>query len=452
MTGEVDWDPETIPRVQDADEDGRKEEDGPEDIDGDGEILEMRIEDPDGEWKTYDRDARVMVRREDEDTQGPFYRVMTEGRDNDGDGEVNEDPPRTGFISNRNYPAFWASPSGRYRGQGDYPLQEHNARILVDFILSKPHIAEIESFHTTSGIHLYPMAARPDKDLPLQDLEDYKAILSKGTAITTYPVASLFHDFTTIEPGIPPDEQPGVRHGVFIDWSYMHAGLFSITTELWTMEPFLNETGWEDIPRDKHLHAIPGRYRRPDVQAVVLKWLDAHKGDARVGDRGFIEWKAYDHPTLGRVEIGGFTRYWLRNPPPGPFFQKLVDDQARFAVVQSLTTPIVKIQDVEVEPAGSGQWKVTAIVANEGYLDTSTAQARIAHVAEPDKVTIELPEGVGTDDPETVEFDFMWGTRGSSRLSLYRGNWNVEAPEGTRVTIRLHSEKGGTDSREATLK
>ena len=452
MTGKVDWDPLQAPGAEDADGDGRKSEDGPEDIDGDGEILNFRIEDPEGEWKVSDLDPRVMARRDKkDDTQGPFYRVIREGLDNDGDGEVNEDPPNTGFISNRNYPAFWASADGRFRGQGDYPLQEHNARLLVDFILSKPHISQIESFHTTSGIHLRPYAARPDTDFPAQDLQDYAAILAKGTAITTYPVASVYNDFTTIEPGVLPDEQPDVRHGVFIDWSYVLEGLFSITTELWTMEPFVNEVDWRDIPRDKPLFAIPGRYNRPDVHAVVLKWLDAHRGDTRLAGHGFRDWKPYDHPTLGKIEIGGFTRYWLRNPPPGPFLQKIAEDQARFAVVQALTTPIVKIKDVEVEQE-SGLWKITATVANEGYLDTSMEQARRAEVAEPDRVTLELPDGAKTDNPLTVEFSFMRGTRESSYVSLYRATWKVDAPNGAKVSILLRSEKGGVDRKDLELR
>ena len=452
MAGMVDWDPESVPGARDADGDGRLSEDGPEDIDGDGEILQIRIEDPDGDWRPYEGDPRILVRREDGDSDGIFYRVLTEGLDNDGDGEVNEDAPNTGFISNRNYPAYWASNDGRFRGQGDYALQEHNARLLVDFILSKPHISQVESFHTTSGIHLRPYAARPDTDFPPQDLQDYNAVLAKGTAITTYPVASVYNDFTTILPGVPFDQQPGVRHGVFIDWTYVHQGLFSITTELWTMEPFVNEMGWGDIPRDKPLFAVPGRYNRPDVKASVLQWLDANRGSSELAGQGFIEWQSYDHPTLGNVEIGGFTRYWLRNPPPGPFLQTVVEDQAKFAVVHALLSPIAKIQDVAVSQNGrSNSWTVTATVANEGYLDTSLEQARHARVAVADQVTIELPEGVMTDDPDTVEFPFMRGTRESSFVSLYRATWSVNAPAGTRVTIVLKSEKGGVDRREVEL-
>ncbi len=453
MTGRIDWDPATAPGAMDRDGDGRFGEDGPDDIDGDGQILRMRIEDADGDWKAYDREPRIMVRREVGESHGTFYRVLSEGIDNDGDGEVNEDPPNTGFISNRNYPAYWASNDARFRGQGDYPLQEHNSRLVVDFIVSKPNIAQIESWHTTSGIHLRPYAARPDTDFPPQDLQDYNAILAKGTAITTYPVASVYNDFTTIQPGVPFDQQPGVRHGVFIDWSYVHAGIFSVTTELWTMEPFVNEMGWGDIPRDKPLFAIPGRYNRPDVQAVVLRWLDASRGAPELSGEGFIEWHDFEHATLGEVEIGGFTRYWLRNPPPGHFLQSVLEDQARFAVVRALLTPLVKIQDVAVRRDGrSRHWTITATVANEGYLDTSMEQGRRARLAKADEVTIELPGSAQTEDPLTVEFPFMRGTRESSYTSLYRGSWKVTAAEGTRVRIVLESEKGGGDSREIELR
>ncbi len=451
MTGKVDWEHETVFGARDSDGDGRKGEDGPEDIDGDGEILRMRIPDPEGEWKLYDGDPRILVDRDDdddEDGEGPFYRVIREGLDNDGDGEINEDPPLAQFISNRNYPALWSTPNGQFRGRGDYPLQEHNSRLLVDFIVSKPNISQVESFHTTSGIHLRPFAARPDTDFPPQDLQDHAAILAKGTAITTYPVASVYNDFTTIAPGVPPDEQPGVRHGVFIAWTYVHRGLLSVTTELWTMEPFVNEVGWGEIPRDKPLFAIPGRYNRPDVQAAVLVWLDKHRGSEDLSGQGFIDWKPYDHPTLGKVEIGGFTRYWPRNPPPGTYFEKLVLDQARFAVVQALTTPLVAIKEVDVESeSGALQWKITVTVANEGYLDTSMEQARRIGIAEPDTVTLELPDQKAL----TAEFAFMRGMRDSPYVSLYRATWSVEAPEGTRATVVLRSEKGGVDRRDVEL-
>jgi aminoglycoside phosphotransferase (APT) family kinase protein len=188
------------------------------------------------------------------------------------------------------------------------------------------------------------------------------------------------------------------------------------------------------------------------VKAAVLRWLDANQGSAKLSGEGFIDWKRFQHPTLGEVEIGGFTRYWLRNPPPGPFLQEVVQDQAEFAVVRALLTPIVKIQDVSVERGGApDQWIVTATVANEGYLDTSMEQARRTNISQADRVRIELSDHATTDDSPTVSFPFMRGTRESEFLSLYRASWAVKAEEGTTVSIVLQSEKGGVDRREVAL-
>ncbi len=451
ITGNIDWDVENVQGAEDHDGDGRSGEDGPEDMDGDGNILRMRIKDPDGRWKCHPDDSRLMIRRGEDEKGGIYYRVISEGIDNDGDGEINEDHPVTGFISNRNYPAFWSSPDARFRGRGDYPLQEHNAKLVADFIISKPNISVLESYHTTSGIHLRPYAARPDDAFPPQDLQDYCALLGKGTEITTYPVASVYNDFTTIQPGIPPDAQPGVRHGVFIDWTYQHLGLFSVTTELWTLEPFINEMGWGNIPRHKPLFAIPGRYNRPDAQLKVLKWLDIHAGEERLGGQGFKDWKVIDHPDLGIVEIGGFTKYWLRNPPPGEYLEKVVKDQVEFAVLRALSTPIVRIMDIHVVREGS-EWLVRAAAANTGYLDTSTEQARIARVSEPDRFIVELPPNAHAENDKTVRFDFMRGKRGSSFESLYNAEWRIRAPENTMITVKIVSGKGGTDTREIILR
>lgn len=445
VTGDVTWDPWEIANRDRVYDPGMRGSDGPSDITGDGNILQMRVEDPEGDWTVFPDEPRLLIRRTDDHTEGPFYRVYEEGYDDNEDGTVNSDPPFMRFITNRNYPAFWSSHDGRFRGAGDYPLDEPNSRSIVDFILRHPNIGMIESFHTTSGVHLRPYAARPDVDMPQQDLEDYQAILADGQPTTTYPQASVYHQFTTIEPGLDPDEQPGARRGVFIDWAYAHFGAFSTTTELWTLEPFVNEIGWDDIPRDQPLFAIPGRYNRPDVQAKVLEWLDRHEGDPRLSGEGFVDWAPFDHPTLGEVEIGGWSRYWTRNPPPGPFFEEVAVDQARFAVMRSLKLPRVRIREVDVEALGGDRWRVRARVANEGWLDTSMAQARHIGIARSDRVTIELPQGASTADASTQEFDFMRGTRGGAYESFYYGEWTVEGSSGSEITIVMESEKGGVD-------
>ncbi|MBV9791747.1 MAG: carboxypeptidase, partial [Chloroflexi bacterium] len=58
----------------------------PEDVDGDGKILQMRIPDPAGEWRISEQDPRLMVRRRPHEIEGTFYRIFSEGKLRNWDG------------------------------------------------------------------------------------------------------------------------------------------------------------------------------------------------------------------------------------------------------------------------------------------------------------------------------------------------------------------------------
>src|SRR5690606_8922977 len=86
----------------DADNDGRVDEDGPEDLNGDGFITVMRVKDPDGEYAPLADDARLMKRADAAKGEAGGWRVYWEGTDNDHDGFINEDGPG-GVDLNRNF-------------------------------------------------------------------------------------------------------------------------------------------------------------------------------------------------------------------------------------------------------------------------------------------------------------------------------------------------------------
>ncbi len=93
-------------RPVDEDGDGLMDEDPPEDLDGDGRMLQMRLLDPEGSWSIHPTDPRRMVRGDA--AARPRYRMEREGIDNDGDGRFNED--RVGGVDlNRDFPANWSA-------------------------------------------------------------------------------------------------------------------------------------------------------------------------------------------------------------------------------------------------------------------------------------------------------------------------------------------------------
>ena len=98
----------------DDDHDGLVDEDGPEDLNGDGLITNMRIEDPEGEFILDSVDSRLLIKADKAKGKKGAWRLLPEGIDNDKDDQWNEDDVG-GVNLNRNFPynyAFFGADSG----------------------------------------------------------------------------------------------------------------------------------------------------------------------------------------------------------------------------------------------------------------------------------------------------------------------------------------------------
>jgi len=107
-------------RPTDNDGDGLFDEDGPDDLNGDGVIGYMRKYVPgEGDYRLDPDDRNVLV-RVPPGKKGDWILLGEEGIDNDGDGLINEDGPG-GYDMNRNWPAGWM-PNFIQFGAGEWPL------------------------------------------------------------------------------------------------------------------------------------------------------------------------------------------------------------------------------------------------------------------------------------------------------------------------------------------
>ena len=128
----------------------------PEDIDGDGLILDMRIKDLNGPWKRSGKDPRIMRRRDIDEEGGEYYQLLTEGLIRNYDGyTIPIAPPREGMDINRNYPYEWA-PENVESGSGPYPFSEPETRAEAEFWRTHRNINGVLTYHTTSGVILRP--------------------------------------------------------------------------------------------------------------------------------------------------------------------------------------------------------------------------------------------------------------------------------------------------------
>ncbi|MDP2871890.1 MAG: M14 family metallopeptidase [Bacillota bacterium] len=402
-----------------------------EDVNGDGMILQMRVEDESGPWKASEKDPRLLILRAPDDDEGTFYRIYPEGRIY-GEPEVplQVAPTKYGLDINRNFPANWVLGQS---GAGPYPLSEPETRALAEFVLAHPNIGAFQAYHTTGGVIYRAFCSKPDDKMNPQDLQLFKVIGLRGEEITSYPCIPASHG------GLGAS-----RAGIFIDWVYEHRGIIGFTTELWDMMGRAGADKKKEM-RDKTPKDIE------EDQLKLLKWQDGE-----LGGKGFVNWAHYDHPQLGKVEIGGWVPKTVRqNAPPGKLLEDECEKNCRFTIKHALTTPLLRISEACAEQVGEGVYRVTAVVRNLGYLATNlTEQAKTIKVAKPVEVKLEAAAGsleyvVGQREQEVGHLDGRsavsfnpWGP-GAQPKQECRLEWVVKAAAGTEAVVTASCAQAG---------
>lgn len=418
------------------------EDDGltPEDIDGDGLILQMRVKDPKGEWRVSEQDPRLMVKRRPDELSGDFYRIYTEGLLNDYvRGPVKLARPKYGLDQNRNWPANWST---LQRGGGPFPLSEPETRAVATFIETHRNIVIVQNYHTTGGVILRSPCAVGDSSIPPRDAEIYTQMGDIGEAITGYPCSPVYDAFPELN-----DQGRRSTAGGFIEWTYEHLGMFSFATELWDIQ---SRAGIERPKND------PMRTMRELTEEDGLKLLTFN--DEQLSGRGFEPWREHEHSQLGTVEIGGWKSKEVRQNAPSEFLPDECERNAAFSVRQAAMTPQLAIGEVEVEKIADDAFVIRAMIENRGFLPTyGSAQARKAGAARPVEVEIEGVEPI--IGKRKQEIGHLQGRAQARGMMFAFGGAKVENERlmewlvrGTgAATIVARSEKGGVARRDVPL-
>lgn len=396
---------------RDNDNDGEVNEDGYDDLDGDGHITTMRRRDPNGRWIASPEDPRYMVRALP-DQPGEWEILGGEGRDNDGDGRVNEDGE--GFYDpNRNWPWRW-QPQYVQGGSDAYPLSLPETRAVVDFVMSHENIAGAQSYHNSGGMILRGPGMRQDEYRP-QDVRVFDRIGEIGEQILPgYRYMVVWKDLYTV-------------WGGELDWFYGSRGVVTFSNELWSDFGYFQKEPQRS------------RYDSDEMRFDRLLLL----GEA------FVPWKEVNHPEYGLIEVGGFKKQYTRAIPafllPGEAHRNMA-----FTLYHADQMPLVEVDSVAVRPLGNGLSEVTAIVANRRIIPTHTQQDLEHHITRPDYVTLtgrKVLAGFRVTDPlqniseeqprnpERVE------VRNVAGMSTETVRWIVQGSGA--VTISVDSEKGG---------
>ena len=403
----------------------------PEDIDGNGLILQMRWEDPLGQWKVSEKDPRVMVRRKPGDSGGKYYRMVTEGIFRGWDGvEIKQAKPKYGLDLNRNYPGSWRA-ANQQTGPGPFPLSEPETRAVADFFRNHPNIAFAFSHHTYGGDLLRPRTAGPDSDMNPQDLAMLKSIGRRGEQITGYKCVSIFESFT-MDPRRP-------STGSFLDFTYDVRGIMAMAIELWDLD------GRSGIPKRglrQRINLSEDEKEEDDIK--ILKYVDKE-----LAGEGWHPWTEFDHPQLGKVELGGLDPKFLRQNPPPKLLTEECHKVTLFTLVLAGTTPRLVAENANCRPLGGGDYEFTCALKNAGYLPTCSSQQALAvHAVSPLKLKVFPESGVSlVSGKEYEELSHLPGWSGGpfGQERKIRLVFRTEGDKrGKLATVRIESERAGT--------
>jgi murein tripeptide amidase MpaA len=414
----------------------------PEDIDGDGHILTMRVRDPNGTWKVSELDPRIMTKRKPDEEGGTYYRMMREGVVNEWNGRgLKIAPPKYGLDMNRQSPFDW-QPDSTQGGAGATPLSEPETRAVHDFIVNHPNIGGAQSFHTFSGVILRPYSASNDETFPTPDLEIFKALGQRGTDITGYKNISIYHDFRY--------ETKQFIRGGFLDWMYEHLGVFCFSTELWDIA---TKAGVEHDPIKWLMYE-----RKPEDEKKLLDWMDAN-----LTVPFFEPWRKFQHPQLGEVEIGGWYNKFVFQNPPAPFLPEVAEKNARFVLAHAATLPLLKMDDFTCDALGGDLHRIRFAARNYGFLSTAiSTKAAERKATRPARAVITLGNGVTLESGEReIELGHIEGRSNKLRMNMFNvgdaednvkwAEWVVRGRRGATVEVALISQRGGTTRRKVTL-
>ncbi len=519
------------------DRDDRTDEDGPEDLNGDGLITMMRVPDPAGEWLTSTEDPRVMRKADWTKGEKGRYKLYTEGLDNDGDGRYNEDGPG-GVAVGENFPhlfRFFTPTSGQWPGS------EAEAFELIRFACAHPEIGLAVTFGDTNSCLAPPRGGRKGtadfsrikipanigKRLGIDTSRTYtmdevmemvQRFAPPGMELTESMVASFLGLGAVVNP-LPADlkfyseladqykkflKEQGLtterldpaddRDGSFELWAYYQLGVPSFSLDFWTLpkpkkekkaagdeltpdklESMSNEEflalGEEKIAAFLKAAGTPPNIQASMVINMVKNGMMTTKkmaemmrkmqkpkagedmdeasrallaySDSTLDGKGYVDWKPFQHPTLGAVEIGGKVPFADNTPPPDRI-RPLLDAQVPWVLTIADKMPRLHIAKSEVTPQGGGIYRLKVWVENTGYLPYPTAMGRRDEHIPPVVVTI----GSGATLLEGRPRQLIKAIDG---LQTQTVSWLVQTDRPLTVKVTAAAPSAGQDSAQITV-
>jgi hypothetical protein len=427
----------------DRDRDGKSNEDGPNDLDGDGLALTMRARNAHATLVPDAKDPRILRKADPAKGEHAVFSELAEGIDDDGDGLLNEDPPG-GVNLNRNWPHGWTE----YNPEtGVGPASEPEVHALIRFAYEHPEIAAVWTFGLNDNLRAEAKGIAP-ADQPY--FAELTRQFNKATGQTTPAPATPKAETPKAEPARaeprpaqskgqgrgqgrgtpPPSAAPAstptvsadgaTTDGAMSEWAYHQFGVIGLASRLWAAPEGATGEG-------------------------EARWLDWN--DKIMNGRAFVPFHPVDHPTLGKVEVGGW-KPGVKINPPVDSIAAIAD--AGFVFLKDLAgrLPALRVKESKVVAKGGGVFEITATIENTGYFPTAIAQGQTTRKAPPVLVRLRLGTAKLLAGKGLNRIDSLPGSGGTREF-----RWLVLAPDDVKsIMLDISSPKAGSVQNAISLR
>jgi hypothetical protein len=345
----------------DDDNDYQFDEDGPEDLNGNGVIEQIRKYVPgQGTHRKSSVDPRIMEPVKPGEV-GDYILLGQEGIDHDGDGRVGEDGLGS-YDPNRNFASDW-QPNYIQSGAMDYPFELPEAKAVNDFLVAHPNVAGLQTYHNNGGMILRSPGAEWTGEYPASDVRAYDELGRNAERMLPY------YRYMVIWSGLY------TVHGGVTDWGNDGLGILSFSNELWNNGQYFTSPDLKEQQKD------PASAIAPRVANYFFNDF------LEFGDE-LTEWKEFDHPQFGKVEIGGAFKKTFGRVPPRFMNEELCHRNMAWTLYQADEMPLMQMGETKVDKLGESVYRVWVDLVNERTVPTILAKAAANDVVPPDILTL----------------------------------------------------------------
>ncbi len=413
-------------RKTDDDRDGKLNEDPFEDLNNDGLITLIRVEDITGDYVKLKADDRIMVKADRKKGEFGTYKVYSEGIDNDKDGKFNEDGSGgVQFNKNMTYNFPYFKP-----GAGEHPVSEKENRALLDFLYEQWNIYAILTLGPTNNL------STPLKyDASNAKKRVVTSVLKEDEALNKF----LSEKYNTITGTKDAPTSLG-KGGGFFEWSYFHFGKLAMSTPGWWVPKVKEPKVESDSIKTKEKS---DKKKKPSKNKEVdfLKWAENENLS-----NYFVEWQTINHPDFPnkKVEVGGIVPFKMTNPPYS-MVDSISTKHTDFIISVAKMQANITLQNITIEEVNKELTRITVDVHNNGYLPTHTEMGAKSRWLRRIKVDIILKPGQELISGRKIQLINSINGNSSKQITwLVKGKGSVEIEAGAAHT--------GTDKATINLK